>query len=170
MHKTELKGLRTKRMEQKMQEMEKEMTEEILYPFLVFKAAIICIVWAVSMFRQSCRCRNQFLRLSVLFEPGWTGEHGGSEKTDEKENTVGIPGFLCDDGGKKKYIEWVETLEHIDGSGEKFTLAMDPCQCKLGKWYCSFKSDNQEAIFHPHKIEDPRARLHKAALDVENCL
>lgn len=73
------------------------------------------------------------------------------------------------DARKQDHVNWVSTLEHSIESGERFSLATDPHQCKLGKWYDHFKTDSSELSAHLTKMETPHRRLHEAALRAEHC-
>lgn len=73
------------------------------------------------------------------------------------------------DARKQDHIHWVSELERSIADGEKFTLATDPHECRLGKWYDHFHCDNNMVMFHLRKIEEPHYNLHKAAVEVNNC-
>lgn len=73
------------------------------------------------------------------------------------------------DARKQDHVNWVSALEHSIESGERFPLATDPHQCKLGKWYDHFKTDSSELAAHLTKMENPHRRLHEAALRAQQC-
>lgn len=155
------------------------MTEKINYPFIIFKAAdnLYCVsseyvstIMQVPEYQQVPETLPEITGVFLYREE--TVSMVDLRKMMKKKSLEEEYQDFCVmlEERKKDHIEWVETLEHSAKTGEKFKLATDPHQCKLGKWYYSFKSDNQEVNFHLHKIEEPHARLHEAALDVENCL
>lgn len=159
--------------------MKNEMTEEIKYPFIVFKAAdnLYCVsseyVSTIMQVPEYQQVPESIPEITGIFlNRDETVSMVDLRKLMKKKTLEEEYREFCEmmDERKKDHVEWVEALEHTAETGEKFTLATDPHQCKLGKWYYSFKSDNQEVNFHLHKIEEPHARLHEAALDVENCL
>lgn len=73
------------------------------------------------------------------------------------------------DARKTDHVRWVDELERTLKSDEPFTLATDPHQCALGKWYDGYKSDNNAVNFHLRKIDDPHKKLHQAALEAQEC-
>ncbi|MBR5486089.1 MAG: chemotaxis protein CheW [Oscillospiraceae bacterium] len=73
------------------------------------------------------------------------------------------------DARKQDHINWITELECCHEEGREFTLAKDHHQCALGKWYDSFKINNNSVMFHLKKLEDPHAHIHKAAREDEVC-
>lgn len=74
------------------------------------------------------------------------------------------------DERKHDHIHWVEELEQSIKTEEKFKLTTDPHKCALGKWYDNFTSDIETVSFHLKKIDEPHKKIHKAAVDANNCL
>lgn len=70
------------------------------------------------------------------------------------------------DARKTDHANWIAALRHSVESGEPFTLATDPHQCALGRWYDSFSSDSPEVTAQLSKMEQPHALLHEAALRI----
>lgn len=159
--------------------MENEITEEITYPFIIFKSAdnLYCVsseyvatIMQVPDYQQVPESIPEIT--GIFLNRDETVSMVDLRKMMKKKTLEEEYRDFCAmiDERKKDHVEWVETLEQSAKSGKKFMLATDPHKCRLGKWYYSFRSNNQEVNFHLHKIEDPHARLHQAALDVENCL
>lgn len=158
--------------------MEKEEEEEIVYPEIVFDVG------------GSLYCVNSRYISTIMQVPAYesvpaappeiTGafSHQGSTVTMLDFRRILHMNSLedeyhafCDmlDARKGDHIHWVEELERTVHEEEPFTLATDAHQCALGKWYYAFHSDNQEVMFHLHKIEEPHNKLHQAALEVKKC-
>lgn len=70
---------------------------------------------------------------------------------------------------KQDHINWVDALNRSVEQNEKFTLATDPHKCAFGKWYDSYQPESQIIAHHMRKIDEPHRKLHKAALDIEQC-
>lgn len=77
---------------------------------------------------------------------------------------------------KQDHIHWVDELHRCLKEEETFKLATDPHKCAFGKWYDTFKTDNQSVMFHLKKIDEPHKKLHATAektfacpRDCENC-
>lgn len=73
------------------------------------------------------------------------------------------------DARKKDHINWVNELKHSLEEDLPFTLAINPHQCALGKWYDSFNCSNNVVKFHLKKIEAPHINLHKTAEEAAGC-
>ncbi len=73
------------------------------------------------------------------------------------------------DARKQDHIHWVKELERFIDEGGSFSLAKDPHQCALGKWYDNFKTDNHTIASHLRKIEEPHRKLHLAADEADRC-
>lgn len=70
---------------------------------------------------------------------------------------------------KNDHIHWVKELERCMECNEEFQLATDPHKCAFGRWYDTYKTDNQVIGFHMRKIDEPHKKLHEAALEVQSC-
>ena len=70
---------------------------------------------------------------------------------------------------KQDHINWVNELDRCVKSEEEFRLATDPHKCAFGKWYYSYKPENNTIAFHIKKIEEPHRLLHEAAAAYNNC-
>lgn len=158
--------------------MKNNVTEEIKYPFIVFKAAnnFYCIsskyVSTIMQVPQYQQVPETIPEITGIFlNRGETVSMVDLRKLMNQKPLEDEYQDFCSmmEERKKDHVEWVEALEHSAESGEKFNLATDPHKCRLGKWYYSFQSDNQEVNFHLHKLENPHTRLHEAALEMENC-
>lgn len=159
--------------------MENYTTEEIKYPFIVFEAAenLYCVnskyvstIMQIPEFEQVPEAPPEITGL--FLSRGETVTMVDLRKLLNKKTLEEEYQDFCGmmEERKQDHVEWVNALEHTAQTGDKFKLATDPHKCKLGKWYYSFKSDNQEVNFHLHKLEEPHCRLHEAALEVESCL
>lgn len=73
------------------------------------------------------------------------------------------------DARKQDHVNWVAALERSIETGERFTLATDPHQCKLGKWYDAFQTDSTELASHLARMEEPHRMLHETAARVAEC-
>lgn len=70
---------------------------------------------------------------------------------------------------KQDHINWVNELDRCMKNGEEFKLATDPHKCAFGKWFYSYKPENNTIGFHIKKIEEPHRLLHEAAAEYNNC-
>ncbi len=70
---------------------------------------------------------------------------------------------------KQDHINWVNELDRCIENGEQFKLATDPHKCAFGKWFYSYKPENNTIGFHIKKIEEPHRLLHEAAEEYNNC-
>ncbi|MEG1953099.1 MAG: chemotaxis protein CheW [Hydrogenoanaerobacterium sp.] len=70
---------------------------------------------------------------------------------------------------KQDHYKWVQDLNYAIEHHEQFNLATDPHNCAFGKWYYSFKSDNNAINYHMQKIEEPHRLLHETALEAVGC-
>lgn len=55
---------------------------------------------------------------------------------------------------------WFIALEHSIHEGTAFTEARDPRQCEFGKWFHSFKTDNEDLKALLARFEEPHDKLH----------
>lgn len=70
---------------------------------------------------------------------------------------------------KHDHINWSNELDRCIKNGEQFGLAVDPHDCAFGKWYYSYKPENNVIAHHIRKIEEPHRLLHLAAAEYNNC-
>lgn len=61
---------------------------------------------------------------------------------------------------------WIMELTRCVDCGEDFSLATDPHECKLGKWYDQFHTSNQTLKFHMNKLDAPHKQLHQMAAEI----
>lgn len=71
--------------------------------------------------------------------------------------------------GKSDHLLWVKTLEESVANDEQFTLTTDPHKCAFGNWYDGYHSDNPAIAALLKEIEEPHAKLHQTALEIEKC-
>ncbi|WMN58701.1 CZB domain-containing protein [Pseudoalteromonas xiamenensis] len=64
---------------------------------------------------------------------------------------------------EQDHIAWLSALEQSILSGAAFTKAKDPHQCEFGRWYYSFKTDNEDLKALLSRFEEPHTRLHALA-------
>jgi len=64
---------------------------------------------------------------------------------------------------KKDLMNWVNELERCATTGQAFTLATDPAQCRFGKQINSFRTENSSLRGCLSKIDAPHKQLHDAA-------
>ena len=68
---------------------------------------------------------------------------------------------------KNDHLRWAEELERCAETGEEFTLASNPHDCAFGKWYYSYKSENNVIKTHLRAIDQPHTELHEAAVKLK---
>lgn len=75
------------------------------------------------------------------------------------------------DERKQDHLRWVKELERCALDGEKFTLATDPHECALGRWYDRFKEENQNQAINRVlvRLEEPHKKLHGTVERAEAC-
>lgn len=73
---------------------------------------------------------------------------------------------------KQDHLRWVKELERCALDGEKFTLATDPHECALGRWYDKFKEENENQAIGRIlvRLEDPHQKLHGTVKRSEACV
>ena len=64
---------------------------------------------------------------------------------------------------KQDHVRWISALEESVADGREFTSARDPHQCAFGKWYDSFKTDNNILSLHLEKFDAPHKKIHALA-------
>ncbi len=70
---------------------------------------------------------------------------------------------------KQDHINWTKELDRCIKNDEPFGLAVDPHECAFGKWYYSYKPENNIIAQHIRRIEEPHRLLHLAAAEYNNC-
>ncbi len=64
---------------------------------------------------------------------------------------------------EKDHIEWIHALEDSIKNKVPFTKARDPEKCEFGKWYSSFKTDNEDLAAILKRFDEPHKALHNMA-------
>lgn len=64
---------------------------------------------------------------------------------------------------EKDHVEWIDALEHSIKTNAPFTKARDPNKCDFGKWYQSFKTDNEDLQSILERFDEPHKQLHSMA-------
>ncbi len=64
---------------------------------------------------------------------------------------------------KKNHQQWLSALEHSLLTGAAFTNTIDPDKCDFGRWYNSFKTDNEDLQNILDKFDTPHRELHAMA-------
>ena len=67
---------------------------------------------------------------------------------------------------KQEHINWSNELKRCVETGEKFTLATDPHECKFGKWIDAYSSNRNDLNAHVAHISKPHSKLHKIAEEI----
>ena len=67
---------------------------------------------------------------------------------------------------KQEHINWAKELKRCLETGEKFTLATDPHECKFGKWIDGYTSNRNDLNAHVAHISKPHSKLHKIAEEI----
>lgn len=154
------------------------MEEEIKYPYIVFKleGTLYCIS---SKYITSLLQLPHYTKVSAA-PANITGIFRYRDSVIQMvdlRTTLGMKPLVQEyeefsqmiDDRKRDHVHWVEELERTALTGESFTLARDPHQCALGRWYDSFTANNTTIEFHLKKLEEPHRKLHGAADDVDRC-
>ncbi|MGC4001557.1 MAG: chemotaxis protein CheW [Anaeromyxobacter sp.] len=71
---------------------------------------------------------------------------------------------------EQDHRSWLGELEACVREGRKFTLATDPRQCRFGKWYYGFKTDDPVLRMALDAFEQPHADIHGLAQQAEALL
>ncbi|CCQ12685.1 hypothetical protein PALB_36250 [Pseudoalteromonas luteoviolacea B = ATCC 29581] len=58
---------------------------------------------------------------------------------------------------------WLSSLEQTIAHGTPFTKAKDPHQCEFGRWFYSFKTENDDLKALLARFEEPHNQLHQLA-------
>ncbi|AXV63933.1 MULTISPECIES: CZB domain-containing protein [Pseudoalteromonas] len=64
---------------------------------------------------------------------------------------------------EKDHQQWLSALEHSLLTGAAFTNTIDPDKCDFGRWYNSFKTDNEDLQNILDKFDTPHRELHAMA-------
>lgn len=71
---------------------------------------------------------------------------------------------------RQMHMDWIEALEDSVRNHTQFTKAVDPHQCKFGKWFDNFHTDNISLNFILNKIGAPHEYIHRHGADVQKCM
>ena len=64
---------------------------------------------------------------------------------------------------EKDHQQWLSALEHSLLTGAAFPNTIDPDKCDFGRWYNSFKTDNEDLQNILDKFDTPHRELHAMA-------
>ena len=64
---------------------------------------------------------------------------------------------------EKDHVEWLDSLESAIRSNSEFTKARDPNQCEFGKWYMTFKAEDELLADILEDFNEPHQRIHGLA-------
>ncbi len=67
---------------------------------------------------------------------------------------------------KQEHINWANELKRCLETGEQFTLATNPHECKFGKWIDGYTSNRNDLNAHVAHISKPHSKLHKIAEEI----
>lgn len=70
----------------------------------------------------------------------------------------------------KDHENWVAALEKSVRDHTEFTLTDDPHQCAFGRWFYSFKTDNNTLKHKLNTIEAPHQAVHNTAKSVKQLM
>jgi chemotaxis signal transduction protein len=62
---------------------------------------------------------------------------------------------------KQDHVNWLNALEQCIDQDCEFKLALDPTQCKFGKWYAEFKTDDPKLKVILQQAAIPHAKIHE---------
>ncbi|MCB9365959.1 MAG: chemotaxis protein CheW [Calditrichaeota bacterium] len=62
---------------------------------------------------------------------------------------------------KQDHLNWLAELESCVRENRQFKLALDPTQCKFGKWYSGFKTDDPKLRVLLHQASTPHEKIHE---------
>jgi len=65
---------------------------------------------------------------------------------------------------QEAHMNWVEQLKYSLENDSEFNLPTDPHACAFGRWYDSYKTQNQIVGFTLSKIDEPHKKLHESAI------
>jgi len=68
---------------------------------------------------------------------------------------------------EEDHRRWLAELDASVREGREFRLATDPRKCKFGQWYYAFKTDDAVLRAELAKFEEPHARIHALAAEVQ---
>jgi len=64
---------------------------------------------------------------------------------------------------EQDHIDWLSALEDALTNDEEFTKARDPHMCAFGKWYDSFKTDDEDLRNILNEFDSPHKKIHSLA-------
>lgn len=65
---------------------------------------------------------------------------------------------------KCDHVKWVDELKRCLANGETFRMATDPHKCAFGRWYDTYKPENNAVSYQLKSICAPHRRLHETAI------
>ncbi len=67
---------------------------------------------------------------------------------------------------QQEHEYWIEELENCVKEDRDFTLALDPHECKFGKWYDSYDTNNTTVRMELKKFDKPHKAIHGTGREV----
>ncbi len=67
---------------------------------------------------------------------------------------------------EQDHKNWLDELTKSVQENREFKLTTDPHQCKFGKWYYNFKTNNLILASFLERFEQPHAKVHEIAIEV----
>jgi len=64
---------------------------------------------------------------------------------------------------ERDHVMWMDALGATLKTGAEFTKARDPSQCEFGKWYATFKADDELLADIMADFDEPHKRIHGLA-------
>lgn len=64
---------------------------------------------------------------------------------------------------EKDHIQWMDALEQSLRTDTEFTKARDPIACEFGKWYSTFKAEDELLADIMEDFDEPHKRIHSLA-------
>lgn len=71
---------------------------------------------------------------------------------------------------EQDHVNWINELKASVKENREFSLTTDPHQCKFGKWYDKFKTDDINLSLFLSQFDVPHRRIHKAGATVRKIL
>ncbi|MEZ8142392.1 CZB domain-containing protein [Enterovibrio sp. FF113] len=71
---------------------------------------------------------------------------------------------------EQDHVDWLRDLQLTIHEGVPFTKARDPHKCAFGRWYDTYKPENEEFAEILAKFDDPHRKLHELADEVLDML
>lgn len=67
-----------------------------------------------------------------------------------------------------EHLTWIKNLQEMFLTGKKFTGGVNPRECKFGKWFYQYQSNDKEFMSILASWEAPHTRLHESAHEILN--